>query len=177
MNGLMFPKRPRKSGKRTHAKSSILQRDIDRNRCWLCMQLRHDYSEHTPGALHKHHVYMGPLRSVSEAQGFYVYLCPKHHTQGPEADAAEGAEQEEKPAEIIAPAQIMPEPEQTSPQEESDKADSDNVNYRKAVADAGEKLEEIRQSYEEQNWMRMSEQLLSLGFVVNQLKVMQTMHA
>lgn len=95
----------------------------------------------------------------------------------PEADAAEGAEQEEKPAEIIAPAQIMPEPEQTSPQEESDKADSDNVNYRKAVADAGEKLEEIRQSYEEQNWMRMSEQLLSLGFVVNQLKVMQTMHA
>ena len=95
----------------------------------------------------------------------------------PEADAAEGTEQEEKPAEIIAPAQIMPEPEQTSPQEESDKADSDNVNYRNAVADAGEKLEEIRQSYEEQNWMRMSEQLLSLGFVVNQLKVMQTMHA
>ena len=95
----------------------------------------------------------------------------------PEADAAEGAEQEEKPAEIIAPAQIMPEPEQTSPQEESDKADSDNVNYRNAVADAGEKLEEIRRSYEDQNWMKMSEQLLSLGFCVNQLKVMQTMHA
>ena len=80
----------------------------------------------------------------------------------PEADAAEGAEQEEKPAEIIAPAQIMPAPEPTS--------------YSKAVADAGEKLEEIRQSYEEQNWMKMSEQLLSLGFIVNQLKVMQTMH-
>lgn len=94
----------------------------------------------------------------------------------PEADAAEDAEQEEKPAEIIAPAQIMPEPEQTSPQEESDKADSDNVNYRNAVADAGEKLEEIRRSYKEQNWMKMSEQLLSLGFIVNQLKVMQTMH-
>lgn len=94
----------------------------------------------------------------------------------PEADAAEGAEQEEKPAEIIAPAQIMPEPEQTSPQEESDKADSDNVNYRNAVADAGEKLEEIRRSYEEQNWMKMSEQLLSLGFIVNQLKVMRTIY-
>ena len=94
----------------------------------------------------------------------------------PEADAAEGAEQEKKPAEIIAPAQIMPEPEQTSPQEESDKADSDNVNYRNAVADAGEKLEEIRRSYEDQNWMKMSEQLLSLGFIVNQLKVMRTMH-
>ena len=79
-----------------------------------------------------------------------------------EPEAAEGAGPEEKPAETIAPAQIMPEPEPTS--------------YSKAVADAGEKLEEIRQSYEEQNWMRMSEQLLSLGFVVNQLKVMQTMH-
>ena len=70
----------------------------------------------------------------------------------------------------------MPEPEQTSPQEESDKADSDNVNYRNAVADAGEKLEEIRRSYEDQNWMKMSEQLLSLGFIVNQLKVMRTIY-
>ena len=80
-----------------------------------------------------------------------------------EPEVAEGAGPEEKTAETIAPAQIMPYPEPTS--------------YSKAVADAGEKLEEIRQSYEEQNWMRMSEQLLSLGFVVNQLKVMQTMHA
>lgn len=94
----------------------------------------------------------------------------------PEADAAEGAEQEKKPSEIIAPAQIMPEPEQTSLQDESDKADSDNENYSDAVADAGKKLEEIRRSYEDQNWMKMSEQLLSLGFIVNQLKVMQTMH-
>ena len=79
-----------------------------------------------------------------------------------EPEVAEGIEPEDKPAEIIAPAQIMPAPEPTS--------------YSKAVADAGEKLEEIRQSYEEQNWMKMSEQLLSLGFIVNQLKVMQTMH-
>lgn len=79
-----------------------------------------------------------------------------------EAEVAEGIEPEEKPAETIAPAQIMPAPEPTS--------------YSKAVADAGEKLEEIRRSYEEQNWMKMSEQLLSLGFIVNQLKVMRTMH-
>ena len=85
------------------------------------------------------------------------------HTAHEETQEAEGAEQEETPAETIAPAQIMPAPEPTI--------------YSKAVADAGEKLEEIRQSYEEQDWMRMSEQLLSLGFVVNQLKVMQTMHA
>lgn len=80
------------------------------------------------------------------------------------------------PEEPVAPAQIMPEPEQTSLQDESDKADSDNENYSNAVADAGKKLEEIRRSYEEQNWMKMSEQLLSLGFIVNQLKVMQTIH-
>lgn len=79
-----------------------------------------------------------------------------------EPEEAEGIEPEEKPVETIAPAQIMPAPEPTS--------------YSKAVADAGEKLEEIRQSYEEQNWMKMSEQLLSLGFCVNQLKVMRTMH-
>ena len=70
----------------------------------------------------------------------------------------------------------MPEHEQTSLQDESDKADSDNANYSKAVADAGGKLEEIRRSYEEQNWMKMSEQLLSLGFIVNQLKVMRTIN-
>lgn len=93
-----------------------------------------------------------------------------------EPEMAEGAGSEEKPAETIAPAQIMPDPEQTSQQEEPDKADSDNENYGNAVADAGEKLEEIRRSYEEQNWMKMSEQLLSLGFIVNQLKVIQTMH-
>ena len=79
-----------------------------------------------------------------------------------EPEVAEGIEPEEKPAETIAPAQIMPAPEPTS--------------YSKAVADAGEKLEEIRRSYEDQNWMKMSEQLLSLGFIVNQLKVMRTMH-
>lgn len=33
-------------------------------------------------------------------------------------------------------------------------------------------MEEIRQSLTEKNWYRMSEQVLSLGFIVNQLKVM-----
>ena len=84
------------------------------------------------------------------------------HAVRKETQEAEGTEQEKTPTEIIAPAQIMPAPEPTS--------------YSKAVADAREKLEEIRRSYEEQNWMKMSEQLLSLGFIVNQLKVMQTMH-
>lgn len=46
--------------------------------------------------------------------------------------------------------------------------------YDRAVADAGEKLDEIRQSLEEKNWFRMSEQVISLGFIVNQLKAMGT---
>ena len=93
-----------------------------------------------------------------------------------EPEKAEGAGLEKEPAEAIAPAQIMPEPEQTSLQIEPEEETSDDANYSNAVADAGEKLEEIRRSYEEKNWMKMSEQLLSLGFIVNQLKVMQTIY-
>lgn len=29
--------------------------------------------------LHKHHIYGGPNRGISEANGFYVYLTPKWH--------------------------------------------------------------------------------------------------
>ena len=79
MNGILFQKKTKKRARRAHAKQSILQKDIDRRRCWLCMHMRHDYSEHAHGVLHKHHVYMGPLRDISEGQGFYVYLCPQHH--------------------------------------------------------------------------------------------------
>jgi len=82
---LAFPKRPAKKKPRRHAAHSILQADRDRRRCWLCMQLRHDYSEHAEGTLHKHHVFMGPLRRLSEAEGFYVWLCPEHHTAGRDA--------------------------------------------------------------------------------------------
>lgn len=83
--GMMFPKTPTKKARMRHAKHSILQRDRDRNRCWLCMRMRRDYSEHASGSLHKHHVYMGPLRRISEAEGFFVWLCPQHHETGPEA--------------------------------------------------------------------------------------------
>lgn len=83
--GLLFPKPQKARTRKAHAKSSILQKDTDRRRCWLCMQTRGDYSEHSPGALHKHHIYMGPLRSISEAEGFFVWLCPEHHEHGPDA--------------------------------------------------------------------------------------------
>ena len=29
--------------------------------------------------LHKHHIYGGPNRRISEEQGFYVYLLPEYH--------------------------------------------------------------------------------------------------
>ena len=34
---------------------------------------------------HEHHVFGGPNRSISEAEGFKVHLCPVHHEFGPEA--------------------------------------------------------------------------------------------
>lgn len=42
------------------------------------MALRSDYSEKT--VLHKHHIFGGTsLRRISEAEGFFVWLCPQHH--------------------------------------------------------------------------------------------------
>lgn len=38
-------------------------------KCYVCGR--------TP--VHKHHIYMGANRKISEAQGCWVYLCPQHH--------------------------------------------------------------------------------------------------
>jgi hypothetical protein len=39
--------------------------------------------------LHKHHIYFGnPLRSISEENGFWVYLCGRLHNQS--ADGVHG---------------------------------------------------------------------------------------
>lgn len=46
---------------------SIIQKE---KRCIVC---------HTLRDLHKHHVYYGPLRNVSEKNGFTVWLCGRHH--------------------------------------------------------------------------------------------------
>lgn len=76
--GMRFPKEPKRQRRKTHAKHSILQKDADRRRCFLCMA-QGCHGEHAKGALHKHHIFMGPLRSMSEAEGFFVWLCPGHH--------------------------------------------------------------------------------------------------
>lgn len=73
----------------------------------------------------------------------------------------------------VAPAQIPPVSGQGGVHDAPGEEPEVNREYAKAVEDAGSKLEEIRQNYEMENWTKMSEQLLSLGFVVNQLKVMK----
>lgn len=30
--------------------------------------------------LHKHHIFAGSMRNTSEKNGFWVWLCPMHHT-------------------------------------------------------------------------------------------------
>lgn len=67
--------------KRKKHKASILQ-EYD-GTCYLCRILIGDYSRKP--YLHEHHIFPGPNRVISEAQGFKVKLCPEHHLIGPEA--------------------------------------------------------------------------------------------
>ena len=49
---------------------SIIQRE---KYCYFCL---------TKDNLHKHHIYMGANRKVSEKYGFVCYLCGYHHNLG-----------------------------------------------------------------------------------------------
>ena len=60
-------------------KKSILQQE---KYCYLCDRLDHRYMVRS---LHEHHVFGGPNRTISEAEGFKCWLCMAHHTYGPEA--------------------------------------------------------------------------------------------
>ena len=60
-------------------KGSILQQD---RYCYLCDLLDQKYMAR---GLQEHHIFGGPNRTVSEAEGLKCWLCLKHHTQGPEA--------------------------------------------------------------------------------------------
>lgn len=46
---------------------SILQ---DGKRCFITGRIN---------GLHKHHIYGGPNRKISEKNGFYIYLVPEYH--------------------------------------------------------------------------------------------------
>lgn len=77
---MMVPKQQSRK-KRKHHKNSILQRKD--GRCYLCELLNND--RRTKQILHEHHIFGGPNRIHSEAEGLKVYLCLEHHTAGKEA--------------------------------------------------------------------------------------------
>lgn len=62
--------------KRQRHKESILQKKD--GRCFLCRDDRIQEVE-------KHHIFGGPRRKISEAEGLTVYLCAEHHRTGKDA--------------------------------------------------------------------------------------------
>lgn len=66
--------------RKKHKRSILHQKD---GTCYLCIRLHADYRVHP--VTHEHHVYGGPNRSISEAEGFKVHLCVAHHEFGKEA--------------------------------------------------------------------------------------------
>lgn len=75
---MAFPKEPKKSKRKKHKKSIIHQKD---GTCYLC-SMNGDYSQKRT---EEHHIFGGPNRHISEAEGLTVYLCIDHHREGPEA--------------------------------------------------------------------------------------------
>lgn len=77
---MKFPKSLKPKNRKIH-KHSVLQ--IKDGTCYLCTKLNQDHRWHQ--ILHEHHVFGGQNRSISEAEGMKVYLCLRHHIDGPEA--------------------------------------------------------------------------------------------
>lgn len=77
---MIYPKPKRTRKKKKHKESIMHCRD---GTCYLCEMLNQDYRYHTN--LQEHHVFNGPNRVRSEADGLKVFLCLEHHTEGPAA--------------------------------------------------------------------------------------------
>lgn len=65
--------------KKRHRKSILQKKD---GTCYLCRKLHGDSDWKQT---EEHHVFFGPLRKISEAEGLKVYLCHAHHRTGREA--------------------------------------------------------------------------------------------
>lgn len=78
---MLFPKVKEKKKRKRHPPSIL--HDKNSRTCYLCVMLHDDWSEHR--VLQEHHVFRGKNRTKSEENGLKVYLCPQHHTIGPEA--------------------------------------------------------------------------------------------
>ena len=76
----MFPKPVRKKRRKRHRISIIQSKEF--HYCFLCAVLHEDYRWQQT---EEHHVYPGPCRDISEAEGFKVYLCLDHHRTGKDA--------------------------------------------------------------------------------------------
>lgn len=76
---LKFPKHKRKKQHRIHKDSILHKKD---GTCYLC---RKEGNWRIYGYTEEHHVFGGPLRKMSEAEGLKVYLCPEHHRTGKHA--------------------------------------------------------------------------------------------
>lgn len=77
---LMFPKRKWKKKRKLHKQSILHLKD---GTCYLCAKLHGNYRKYP--VVHKHHVYPGALRQISEREGFTVYLCPDCHNMSQES--------------------------------------------------------------------------------------------
>ena len=77
---MMYPKKPARKKRKSHKASIMQEKD---GTCYLCVLLQQDYRTH--GSLEEHHIYGGPNRDKSEAEGLKVYLCLRHHRTGQEA--------------------------------------------------------------------------------------------
>lgn len=81
MSGLMYPKPGKAKKKKKHGKS-IMQNQTCKQ-CFLCMLMDSDYREKP---VHDHHIFYGNgRRPISEAHGFKVNLCLRHHNAGKES--------------------------------------------------------------------------------------------
>lgn len=66
---MMYPKPQRKKKKKKHKASILHCKD---GTCYLCMKLKGDYRRYP--VVHEHHIYDGPNRQISEAEGLKV-IC------------------------------------------------------------------------------------------------------
>lgn len=79
----MFPKEGTKKKRRRAHPASIMHRKED-GTCFLCMLLEGNFQVY--GYREEHHVFFsGHQRALSEEYGLKVYLCYRHHREGPEA--------------------------------------------------------------------------------------------
>lgn len=76
---MLFPKQQTKKKRKKHKPSILHAKD---GTCYLCTKL---YGDNSYRFTQEHHIYGGPNRDISEAEGLKVYLCIAHHTDGPQA--------------------------------------------------------------------------------------------